>query len=202
MTTANANPTAALTLSGALWPASAGLAGWRAAVLVTVGVLLLWLSAKIQIPLWPVPLTMQTFVVLTIGLAYGARLGGATVLAYLAAGAVGLPVFAGDWHEGAGYIHLYGPTGGYLVGFAVAAWIGGRLAERGWDRRLPHAAAAMLIGNVVIYALGVAWLAVLFDLGTALTAGLYPFLPGDALKIALGAVTLPLAWRLVGRRAG
>src|SRR5690606_34764628 len=119
---------------------------------------LLWVSAKIYIPLWPVPVTMQTFVVLTIGLAYGARLGGATVLAYLIAGAVGLPVFSGSWSEGGGFVHLMGTTGGYLVGFAVAAWIGGRLAERGWDRSLPLAAAAMVIGNLVIYALGLGWL--------------------------------------------
>ena len=190
-----------LTLAEALWPARSEISGPRAVILATIGVALLWISAKIQIDIWPVPITMQTFVVLTLGLAYGARLGAATVVTYLVAGGIGLPVFAGDWSEGGGFVHLYGPTAGYLVGFAVAAWIGGMLAERGWDRSLPLAAAAMVIGNLVIYALGVAWLAHLFGIETAVTTGLLPFLFGDALKIALGAVTLPLAWRLIGRRS-
>ena len=190
-----------LTLAEVIWPASSEISGPRAVILATIGVALLWISAKIQIDIWPVPITMQTFVVLTLGLAYGARLGAATVVTYLVAGGIGLPVFAGDWSEGGGFVHLYGPTAGYLVGFAVAAWIGGMLAERGWDRSLPLAAAAMVIGNLVIYALGVAWLAHLFGIETAVTTGLLPFLFGDALKIALGAVTLPLAWRLIGRRS-
>lgn len=187
------------TLSEALWPPTAGRGARRAIVLGAVGVVLLWLSAKIQIPLWPVPVTMQTFVVLTLGLAYGARLGGATIVAYLAAGAVGLPVFAGGWSEGGGLAHLYGPTAGYLAGFAIAAWFSGHLAERGWDRTLPLATVAMLAGNLVIYALGVAWLAGQLGFGLALTHGLWPFLVGDALKIVLGAITLPLAWHLIGR---
>lgn len=200
MTVTSSNATT-LTLADALWPARSEISGPRAVILATIGVALLWISAKIQIDIWPVPITMQTFVVLTLGLAYGARLGAATVVTYLVAGGIGLPVFAGDWSEGGGFVHLYGPTAGYLVGFAVAAWIGGMLAERGWDRSLPLAAAAMVIGNLVIYALGVAWLAHLFGIETAVTSGLLPFLFGDALKIALGAVTLPLAWRLIGRRS-
>lgn len=200
MTVTSANATN-LTLADAIWPANSEVSGPRAVILATIGVALLWLSAKIQIDIWPVPVTMQTFVVLTLGLAYGARLGAATILTYLVAGAVGLPVFAGDWSEGGGFIHLYGPTAGYLVGFALAAWIGGTLAERGWDRSLPRAAAAMVIGNLAIYTLGVAWLSHLFGFETAVMSGLLPFLFGDAMKIALGAVTLPLAWRLIGRRS-
>lgn len=198
VTTSNATN---LTLADALWPTSSEISGPRAVILATIGVALLWISAKIQIDIWPVPVTMQTFVVLTLGLAYGARLGAATVATYLVAGAVGLPVFAGDWSEGGGLVHLYGTTAGYLVGFAVAAWIGGMLAERGWDRSLLRAAAAMVIGNIVIYTLGVAWLAHLIGFEKAVQFGLLPFLFGDALKIALGAVTLPLAWRLIGRRS-
>jgi len=194
-TTANA------TLAEAIWPGTAVSSGSRAVILGAIGVALLWISSKIQIPLWPVPVTMQTFVVLTLGCAYGTRLGLATVLAYLAAGAVGLPMFAGGWTEGGGLVHLYGPTGGYLVGFAVAAAICGRLAERGWDRSVSRAALAMLIGNLVIYALGVAWLAAQIGIEPALRHGLMPFLVGDALKIALGAATLPLAWKLIGRRS-
>jgi biotin transport system substrate-specific component len=146
---------------------------------------------------------MQTFVVLTLGVAYGWRLGGATVLLYLAAGAIGLPVFAGTWSEGGGMVHLVaGPTAGYLVGFAIAAAAVGRLAERGWDRSPVTAAAAMVVGNLVIYGLGVAWLGTLIGYGPALEHGLLPFLFGDAVKVALGAALLPLAWKALGRRRG
>ncbi|QEX15380.1 biotin transporter BioY [Hypericibacter terrae] len=187
------------TLASALWPSSTKSGALRAAVLMVLGTVALWLSAKIQVPLIPVPITMQTLVVLVIGVAYGWKLGGATVLLYLAEGAVGLPVFAGNWSEGGGFHHLYGPTAGYLVGFAVAAAICGALAERGWDRSLLKAGAAMVIGNLVIYALGLTWLAIQIGLGDALKYGLVPFLVGDALKIALGACLLPATWRLIGR---
>ena len=149
--------------------------------------------------LWPVPITMQTFVVLTLGVAYGGRLAGATLLLYLAEGAIGLPVFAGSWSEGAGIKHLVGPTAGYLFGFAIAAAVVGRLAERGWDRNALTAGAAMAIGNLVIYAAGIAWLGAMIGYGTASDVGVLPFLVGDALKIALGACLLPLAWKLIGR---
>ncbi len=187
------------TLASALWPSSTKRGALRAAVLMVLGTVALWLSAKIQVPLIPVPITMQTLVVLVIGVAYGWKLGGATVLLYLAEGAVGLPVFAGNWSEGGGFHHLYGPTAGYLVGFAVAAAICGALAERGWDRSLLKAGAAMVIGNLVIYALGLTWLAIQIGLGDALKYGLVPFLVGDALKILLGACLLPATWRLIGR---
>ena len=195
-----ATVTSASTFVDALWPSRPDSRAVRILTLMAIGVILLWLSAKIQIPLWPVPLTMQTFAVLTLGLAYGPRLGLATLIAYLAIGAVGLPVFSGGWDEGGGIVHLYGPTGGYLVGFAVAAWICGRLAERGWDRSPVEAVLAMLIGNLTIYLLGVSWLALQIGFPAALQHGLLPFLAGDALKIALGAVTLPFAWYLLGRK--
>lgn len=195
-------PHTPLTLADALWPSGvAGRAALRSAALVACGVVALWLSAKIQVPLWPVPITMQTFVVLTLGIAYGWRLGGSTVLAYLVAGASGLPVFAGAWSEGGGIVHLAGPTAGYLVGFAVAAAFVGRLAEHGWDRSPLRAAAAMAVGNVVIYALGIGWLGTLIGYGPALEHGLLPFLFGDAVKVALGATLLPLAWKAIGRRS-
>jgi len=187
------------TLASALWPSSTKTGALRAAVLMVLGTVALWLSAKIQVPLIPVPITMQTLVVLVIGVAYGWKLGGATILLYLAEGAVGLPVFAGNWSEGGGFHHLYGPTAGYLVGFAVAATICGSLAERGWDRSLFKAGAAMVIGNLVIYALGLTWLAIQIGIGDALTYGLLPFLVGDGLKILLGACLLPGTWRLIGR---
>jgi biotin transport system substrate-specific component len=194
---------ASLTLANALWPArGASLPALRAAALMVLGTVALWLSAKIQVPLWPVPVTMQTFVVLTLGIAYGWRLAGATMLLYLIEGAVGLPVFAGTWEEGGGVGHLVGPTAGYLIGFVVAAAVAGRLAERGWDRSPVSAAAAMVIGNLVIYGLGLAWLGAQIGYGPAVQHGLLPFLIGDAIKVVLGAALLPLAWKALGRRRG
>ena len=196
----NAASEVQMTLVGALWPVRrASRPALRAIALMLLGTVALWLSAKIQVPLWPVPITMQTFVVLTLGVAYGGRLAGATLLLYLAEGAIGLPVFAGSWSEGAGIKHLVGPTAGYLFGFAIAAAVVGRLAERGWDRSAVTAGAAMAIGNLVIYAAGIAWLGAMIGYGTAIDVGLLPFLVGDALKIALGACLLPLAWKLIGR---
>lgn len=191
-----------LTLAGRLWPATKESGAARALILMVLGTVVLWLSAKIQIPFYPVPLTMQTFAVLTLGVAYGWRLGGGTLLLYLAEGAAGLPVFAGGWSEGGGYQILYGPTAGYLVGFVVAAAVCGRLAERGWDRSLSRTAAAMVIGNAIIYLFGLPWLkyALALDWHTTVDGGLMPFLLGDALKLALGACLLPFAWRVIGKR--
>src|SRR5882724_2427393 len=121
---------------------------------VVLGVCVLTLSAKIQVPFWPVPMTLQTLAVLMLAMGYGARLGAATVVAYLIAGAAGLPVFAGTPERGIGLAYMMGPTGGFLVGFVLAAWLAGVLAERGWDRSFLKCAAAMLIGHVVIFAAG------------------------------------------------
>jgi len=143
---------------------------------------------------------MQTLVVLVLGVAYGARLGAATMALYLLEGAVGLPVFSGGWSDGGGFHHLYGPTAGYLFGFVVAAGVCGRMAERGWDRHILSAAAAMAIGNLIIYALGLAWLIIQIGSADAIKYGLLPFLVGDALKIALGTCALPIAWRRISNR--
>lgn len=193
-----------LTLASALWPVTRESGAARALILMVLGTVVLWLSAKIQIPFYPVPLTMQTFAVLTLGIAYGWRLGGATLLLYLAEGAAGLPVFAGGWSEGGGLQHLYGPTAGYLVGFVLAAAFCGYLAERGWDRSIRRAVVPMLIGNVIIYVFGLPWLkyALALDWKTTVDAGLMPFLLGDGLKLALGACILPAAWKLIGKRGG
>jgi len=191
-------PTAAQpTLVSALWSSAAG-AGWlRAAVLAVAGSLLLTASAKVQVPFWPVPMTMQTFAVLVLGMAYGPRLGAATVALYLGQGALGLPVFAG---AGAGLAYMAGPTGGYLAGFLISAWIVGHLAGRGWDRNLLSGVAAFIIGDAVLFACGMAWLAALAGFETAVAAGLLPFLPGEALKIALAAALMAAGWRAVERR--
>ena len=157
---------------------------------VLAGIALLTASAHIKIPFYPVPLTMQTLIVLGIGMTYGARLGGATLLGYLAAGFIGLPVFAG----GAGMAYMVGPTGGYLAGFFTAAVALGALAERGWTRNWATVAAAMLMGNVIIYLLGVGWLASLIGWDKAVQLGLLPFLYGDALKLIIASLGVPYLW--------
>lgn len=188
------------TLVSVLWSSAAG-AGWlRAAALALVGSLLLTASAKIQVPFWPVPMTMQTFAVLMIGMAYGPRLGVTTVAFYLAQGAAGLPVFAGTPATGLGLAYMAGPTGGYLAGFLVAAFVMGALAHRGWDRRLLTGLAAMIIGTGLIFAFGYGWLAVLIGPAAAFKAGVLPFLPGAALKIALAAALLSATWRMIASR--
>jgi biotin transport system substrate-specific component len=173
---------------------------WRLATVV-VASLLLTLSAKVEVPFYPVPLSLQTFVVLGLGFALGSRLAGAAVLLYLIEGAAGLPVFAGTPEKGIGLAYLMGPTGGYLVGFAVAAFLCGLLAERGWGRNILSTLAGMVAGNIVIYALGLFWLGTLLGWDKPiLDWGLYPFLLGDALKIALAAALLPAAWTFAARR--
>lgn len=184
---------------------NAALGGKRSALrsilLAVAGTALLWASAKVQIPFFPVPMTMQTFVVLFLGFALGSRLGAATVLLYLAEGALGLPVFAGTPEKGLGLAYLAGPTGGFLAGFVVAAFVTGWFAERGFDRRLVTSAIAAFAGLVAIYALGVSWLGMLIGWDKpVLEFGLYPFLPAEALKLALLAAILPLAWRGVSKR--
>ncbi|UCH73132.1 MAG: biotin transporter BioY [Rhodospirillales bacterium] len=188
------------TLIGALWPEGGLSRSLRLAVLALAGTALLTLSAKIQVPFYPVPLTLQTFVVLAIGMAYGWRLGGATLLLYLAEGAVGLPVFAGTPEKGIGLAYMLGGTGGYLVGFVAAAMLVGWLAERGWDRSAATTALAMLIGNIAIYLPGLLWLGALFGWDKPILEwGLLPFLLGDAVKLVLAAAVMPLAWRAVRR---
>lgn len=168
------------------------------AVLVVLFSAFVALTAQVEIPLWPVPLTLQTLGVLFTGAVLGSRRSVVALLLYLTEGALGLPVFAGG-ASGVGY--MLGPTGGYLAGFVVAAGIVGWLAQRGWDRRLVWAAVAMMIGNVVIYVCGVAWLAMfLGGLWEALVKGMLLFLIGDLIKIAVAALALPGGWKLVRHR--
>lgn len=180
-------------LLDAAWPAGRVSAPVRTVLLAIAGSILIALSARIQVPMWPVPMTMQTFAVLIIGLTGGARIGAAAVAAYLLEGAFGLPVFA----SGAGLAYFAGPTGGYLIGFLVAAALVGWLAERGWARGPLPAFAAMLIGTAVIFLLGVGWLATLIGVDKAIAGGLVPFIPGGIVKAALGALLVMGAARLV-----
>ncbi len=186
-------------LADVVW-STEGTSVWvKRLVLLVVGVLALAVAAKIRIPMWPVPLTMGTFAVLTIGAAYGPRLGLSTILAYLLVGAFGFDVFAGSSAENAGLAYMMGGTGGYLVGYALAAVALGAFARRGWDRSMTWMAVAMLIGNALIYIPGLLWLGVLYGWDKPILEwGLTPFLLGDALKLALAALLVPAIWKLVG----
>ena len=173
----------------------------RDVTLVVAGALLIYLTARISIPVpgSPVPITGQTFGVLLVGGGLGFRRGLIGVALYVLLGIIGLPFFA----EGKGGISvIWGATGGYLVGFVAAGALVGRLAELGWDRRIGGALGAMLLGNVVIYAIGLPWLGMVTGTSPAETVanGLTPFLVGDALKLLLAAVLFPAAWWVVGRR--
>lgn len=163
--------------------------GWQVGAVV-LGTLFLALSSYIEVPMVPVPVTMQTFAVTLIGALYGWRLGAITIAAWLVEGAVGFPVLAGG---AAGASHFVGPTGGYLFAFPLVGALVGWLAERGWNgSRVLLAFAAMVLGNLACLVLGTAWLAVMIGLEQAITFGFLPFLVGGLLKSALGAATLEL----------
>jgi biotin transport system substrate-specific component len=171
--------------------------------LVVLGIVVLAAAAKIKLPMWPVPMTMGTFAVLSIGAAYGPRLGLTTILGYMFVGALGFDVFAGTSAETYGLSYMIGGTGGYLVGYVMAALALGVLARAGWDRSVGKMAAAMAIGNALIYVPGLIWLGMLYGWDKPILEwGLTPFLVGDAIKLALAAVLLPAAWKLVGRARG
>jgi len=168
--------------------------------LVLVGVMFLVLSAKIKIPMIPVPMTMGTFAVLSIGAVYGPRLGLVTIIGYMIVGALGFDVFASSSSEKFGVSYMMGSTGGYLVGYVLAILVLGWTARQGWDRSVLKMAAAMVLGNVIIYVPGLLWLATLYGWDQPiLTWGLTPFLMGDLVKLGLAAFLLPGAWRLVDK---
>ena len=171
----------------------------RDGILVIGASLLFALSARVSIPLGftPVPITLQTLVVMLVGAALGSRRGALAALLYLAEGATGLPVFA----SGGGLFYLLGPTAGYLWSYPIAAFVVGWLCERGLDRSFATSLLAMLPGSIIIYLIGVPWLAfvVHLSLGQALIAGLLPFIPGDIIKVIIAAALLPTAWKFVRR---
>jgi len=185
-----------VTIAGVFRPCERRWAGLYDIALIVGGSLLIGLCAHIKIflPISPVPITGQTFAVLMIGALFGSRRGVLCMLAYIAEGLAGLPVFA----SGVGLPVLLGPSGGYIVGFVAAAYIVGFLAERGWDKRVGTTVLAMALGNIIIYAFGLGWLCCLMGVNKAvLVAGLYPFIVGDALKTALAAAVLPSGWKLL-----
>ena len=163
--------------------------------------LLLTLSAKISVPFFPVPMTMQTFVVVGIGLAMGPVWGVTAIAMYLAQGALGLPVFAGTPEKGIGFAYMAGPTGGYLAGYLLAAFVTGKLAERGWDRTVVTAFLAALAGAVALYVPGMLWLGQVVGWDKPVLAwGLWPFVYGDLLKTALAAGVFPAVWAILKKK--
>ena len=186
-------------LTEAFGPSTGTALRVKQAAMVVLGIMVLAIAAKIKIPMWPVPITMGTFAVLTIGAAYGPTLGLTTILGYMIVGALGFDVFAGSSAEAYGLSYMMGGTGGYLVGYVLATLALGWAARAGWDRSMGRMALAMLIGNALIYIPGLLWLGQLYGWDQPILAwGLTPFLLGDALKLALAAVLLPAAWKLVG----
>lgn len=187
-----------LTLAGRLWPArdEGRFAALRAILLIALGTALLTLSAKIEVPFRPVPMTMQTLVVLVIGATYGLRLAGATVAAYILQGALGLPVFAGPV---AGVAYLMGPTGGFILGFLAAALVTGFMAERGFDRSLIRITVMMFIGHAIIFIAGLGWLSTVMPLAQAWALGAMPFMAATLLKTALAVALVQSACIWTGR---
>ena len=166
--------------------------------LIVGGAMLLALSSYISIPLWPVPITMQTYVVMVIGMTYGWKRAGATIITFMSAGAVGLPVFAG----GVSGLFFHLASGGYIFGFLVSAMVLGYLSDiRHWDRNIKTAIVSMFIGTILIYLFGLSWLAVavpsLDSLNKVLLAGLYPFIIGGIIKSGLAGLTIPFVWKMI-----
>ena len=169
----------------------------RNIILTIVGSALIALCAQIYIPLYPVPITMQTFAVFIIGLTYGWRLGGVTISIYLFAGAIGLPVFA---KGGLGMAVFEGPTAGFLLGFLLAVIACGWFAERGFDRSYAKLFVSLLIGNILLYTMGLFWLGNFIGWDKpVLELGLYPFFIGDLIKIFMVVILLPSIWKYVNR---
>ncbi|GGE22956.1 biotin transporter BioY [Primorskyibacter flagellatus] len=192
-------------LTDAVGPTTGAALRLKQAALVIAGVALLAICAKIKVPVpgSPVAVGMGTFAVLTIGAAYGARLGLVTIVGYMLIGMLGFDIFQSSTNELNGVAYMMGGTGGYLVGYVLATVLLGWLAQRGWDRSVVWMALAMLLGNVLMYVPGLAWLGMLYGWDKPILEwGLTPFIVGDLLKLALAALILPAAWKLVGRARG
>ncbi|MGJ8587987.1 MAG: biotin transporter BioY [Yoonia sp.] len=187
-------------LTEAFGPSTGTALRIKQAAMVVLGIAFMAIMAKVKVPMWPVPITMGTFAVLTIGATYGPRLGLATIMGYMIIGALGFDVFAGSTAETAGLTYMMGGTGGYLVGYIMATLALGFAARAGWDRSVLMMGVALLVANALIYLPGVAWLSVLYgnSLTWAVEVGLVPFLIGDALKLGLAALLVPGLWKLIG----
>lgn len=192
-------------LAIALWPTqeeSSTQAALRFIALAIIGAALLAISAKIRVPLpfTPVPMTLQTIAIMGLGAAYGMRLGLATVLLYLAIGALGMDVFTSSTADNNGLVYMMGGTGGYLVGFIIAMGVIGYFAERGWDRSIVKLFGLMLFADAIIFGLGLLWLGNLVGWDKPILEwGLYPFVVGDLIKIALASALIPAIWTWLKR---
>ena len=192
------------TLSDRLWRTDTVVAtALKWLVLAFAGAMLITIAAKIKVPFWPVQMSMQTAAIFLVGAAYGWRLGTLTVLLYIAQGAMGFPVFQGTPEKGIGIPYMLGPTGGYLVGYVIAAAMVGWFAERGFDRSFFKIGAVMLLAGTVLYIPGLLWLAYLFGMDKPILQwGLYPFILGDLTKVALAAAVTALGWRFLPSMRG
>lgn len=183
-------------LADRLWTQSAGSSMLRKGTLVLLGSLVIAAAAQVNVPMQPVPMTLQTLAVLSVGAALGARLGVAALVLYVLEAAVGLPVLA---EMKSGLPTLLGPTGGYILGFVLAAGLVGYLAERGFDRSMPRMMLAMLLGAALIYVPGLLWLSgFVGGFGQAITFGLTPFVLGDIVKAVIAAIAFPAVWKWIG----
>ncbi len=185
-------------LSNQIWQPTQSLFSVRNLALAVIGSLFVAIAAQINIPMVPVPMTLQTLAVLSIGAAFGARLGAATLALYAVEGAAGLPVFA---QMKAGAAIISGPTGGYIVGFILAAALVGYLAEKGWSRDIPKMVMAALLGAIVLYIPGLVWLHQ-FANGWSQTFewGITPFILGDVVKAVIAALGFQVAWMSLGKK--
>ncbi len=156
-------------------------------ILILVGTLLLAISAKVQVPFWPVPMTMQTFVVFLIGMTYSVRLSLLTLIFYLFEGAIGLPVFA----SGGGLMYLTGPTAGYLYGMLISVGVISYLANKGYSTSYIKTFSALLIASIIIFSFGILYLGSIIGFDKAIQAGLIPFIPSELFKIALAVTIIP-----------
>jgi biotin transport system substrate-specific component len=185
-------------LANQIWQPTQSFLSVRNVVLAIAGSILVAIAAHIAVIQLPVPLTLQTFAVLCVGGTLGARLGAASLALYAAEGAVGLPVFAPTPD---GYPGITGPTGGYILGFIMAAALVGWFAEKGWDRSLPKMIAVMLLGAAVLYIPGLAWLSTFVGgMGKAVEYGLTPFWQADIVKAVIAGLAFPATWTLIGRK--
>ena len=159
---------------------------------VLLGSIILIISAKIKVDLYPVPMTLQPLAVLMIGMLFGRNLAIATIGLYILQGIAGFPVFA----YGGGLLYLFGPTGGFIVGFFIAGFVLGELADRGWGRNILSSIFCMMLGMFIIYFFGILQLSAIKGFGFAIIKGFYPFLVGDLYKLLVAGILVPFIWRL------
>ncbi|MEM9278552.1 MAG: biotin transporter BioY [Pseudomonadota bacterium] len=168
-------------------------------LLVVLGVALIAIAAKIKVPLWPnpSPVTLQTLAIFTLASAYGSRLAVATVMSYMIVGAMGMPVFTGTPEKGIGLLYMAGPTGGYLAGFVIMAYITGLAADHGCSKSPFKMGGAMLVGEVIMLSIGALWMGYLFGADKIIAWGIGPFIVTDLIKLAIAACIVPAVWGLL-----